>query len=96
MCLCLYFSGFDNTCDLSAVLGILANASVFQPLVQDNAKKVRSQVSNEWGHCNFDHWSDLEFNDCFDLMEALVTSLKLKTADEKKILTRLLEWRLNV
>lgn len=24
-----FFAGFDNTCDLSAVLGILGNASVF-------------------------------------------------------------------
>ncbi|KAJ7378773.1 hypothetical protein OS493_021359 [Desmophyllum pertusum] len=38
------FTGFDNTCDLSAVLGMLANASVFHTLIQTNAKDVRSQV----------------------------------------------------
>ena len=36
------FAGFDNTCDLSAVLGILANSSVFHARVQTNAKDVRS------------------------------------------------------
>ncbi|KAJ7378757.1 hypothetical protein OS493_021343 [Desmophyllum pertusum] len=36
------FTGFDNTCDLSAVLGMLANASVFHTRIQTNAKDVRS------------------------------------------------------
>ena len=89
----LLFSGFDNTCDLSAVLGILANASVFQPSVQDNARRVRSEVRNEWGHCNFDHWGEIEFTNCFKLMKTLVSSLKRPT--EKEICSDLLEWEKN-
>ena len=63
----LNFPGFDNTCDLSAVLGILANAACFSPDIQRNAKDVRSKVRNEWGHCNFDHWTDVNFAMCFQV-----------------------------
>ncbi|KAL9957641.1 hypothetical protein ACROYT_G034562 [Oculina patagonica] len=86
------FTGFDNTCDMSAVLGILGNASVFPARIQNNAKDVRSKVRNEWGHCNFDHWTEPEFNYCFQLMETLVRSLGLPKADEDKELDDLQDW----
>ena len=86
------FAGFDNTCDLSAVLGILERASVFQSRIQTNAKKVRSEVRNEWGHCNFDHWTELEFLNTFRLMETMVRSLGLAKADEDKHLDKLQDW----
>ena len=86
------FSGFDNTCDLSAVLGILANASVFHGGIQTSAKDVRSTVRNEWGHCNFDHWTDLEFKKCFQLMETLVRSLALPKPKEDDELDKLKDW----
>ncbi|XP_078344263.1 uncharacterized protein LOC144629891 [Oculina patagonica] len=86
------FTGFDNTCDMSAVLGILANASVFPARIQNNAKDVRSKVRNEWGHCNFDYWTKSEFNYCFQLMETLVRSLGLPKADEDKELDDLHDW----
>lgn len=85
-------AGFDNTCDLSAVLGILGNASVFHAHVQSNAKDVRSKVRNEWGHCNFDHWTALEYIKCFQYMETLVRSLKLPAPDEKKVVDDLHDW----
>ena len=86
------FVGFDNTCDLSAVLGILERASVFHNRVQTNAKDVRSKVRNEWGHCNFDHWTELEFQNSFQLMETMVRSLGLPKADEDKQLDELQDW----
>ena len=86
------FAGFDNTCDLSAVLGILANSSVFHAHVQTNAKDVRSKVRNEWGHCNFDHWTDIEFTNCFQIMETMVRSLGLPKPDEDKQLDDLHDW----
>ena len=86
------FAGFDNTCDLSAVLGILANSSVFHAHVQTNAKDVRSKVRNEWGHCNFDHWTDIEFINCFQIMETMVRSLGLPKPDEDKQLNDLHDW----
>ncbi|PFX24991.1 Hsp70-Hsp90 organizing protein 1 [Stylophora pistillata] len=87
------FTGFDSTCDLSAVLGMLANSSVFHPRIQTNAKDVRSKVRNEWGHCNFDLWNELDFNNSFQLMETLIRSLGLPTkADEDQVCDELQEW----
>ena len=89
------FAGFDNTCDLSAVLGILERASVFHTRIQTNAKDVRSKVRNEWGHCNFDHWTDMEFQNSFQLMETMVRSLGLPKPDEDKELDELDDWEKN-
>ena len=86
------FAGFGNTCDLSAVGGILERASVFHTRIQTNAKDVRSKVRNEWGHCNFDHWTDMEFQNSFQLMETMVRSLGLPKADEDKELDKLHGW----
>ena len=86
------FAGFDNTCDLSAVLGILGGASVFHSCIQANAKDLRSKVRNKWGHCNFDHWTDVEFQNSFQLMETMVRSLGLPKADEDKELDELHDW----
>ena len=77
---------------MSAVLGMLANSSVFHTRIQTNAKDVRSKVRNEWGHCNFDHWNEPDFHYSFQLMETLIRSLGLPVADEKKELDELQEW----
>ena len=85
-------SGYDDTCDLSAVLGILANASSFNALVQSNAKDVRSEIRNEWGHCNFGSWDAAKFSRCFQLMETLVRCVGLTPAEEKLVLDGLKDW----
>ena len=71
---------------------MLANSSVFHTRIQKNAKDVRSKVRNEWGHCNFDHWNEPDFNSRFQLMKTLIRSLGLLVADEKKVLDELQEW----
>ena len=88
------FAGFDNTCDLSSVLGILERASIFVArTISPYAEDVRSEVRNEWGHCNFDHWTDTKFQNCFVLLENLLLSLKLPNADEAKILDDIRKWK---
>ena len=77
------FAGFDNTCELSAVLGILANASCFNAAIQRNAKDVRSELRNKWGHCNFDHWTDVHFAYCFQVMEVMLRCLGLPNEDKQ-------------
>ena len=74
------------------MLGILEKASIFPARIQTNAKDVRSKVRNEWGHCNFDHWTDVEFQDSFQLMETMVRSLGLPKHDEDKEVDELREW----
>ncbi|KXJ07838.1 E3 ubiquitin-protein ligase DZIP3 [Exaiptasia diaphana] len=86
------FTGIDETCDLSAVLGILSSASVFTTATQDGAKDVRQHVRNEWGHCNFTVWNEAKITDCFKFMNFLVKSLKLTGDQEKKLLGNLKEW----
>ena len=49
-------------------------------------------MRNEWGHCNFDHWTEPEFQNCFQLMETLIRSLGLPKADEDKELDDLHDW----
>ena len=74
------------------MLGILANAACFSPKIQRNAKDVRSKVRNEWGHCNFDHWTDLNFAMCFQVMDTMICSLRLAKADEEKHVDYLQDW----
>ena len=76
------------------MLGILERASIFvASAISPYAKDVRSKVRNEWGHCNFDHWTDPEFKNCFVLLENLLRSLKLPSADEAKVLDDLRDWK---
>ena len=74
------------------MLGILERASVFHTRIQTSAKDVRFKVRYEWGHCNFDHWTDVEFQNSFQLMETMVRSLGLAKADEDKQLDELHHW----
>ena len=84
--------GFDNTCDLSAVLGMLSNSSVFSTMIQNNAKDVRSSVRNEWGHCNFDNWDITKFGISFQQMETLIRSLGLPSPKDTETVQDLKEW----
>ena len=75
------------------MLGILANAACFSPDIQRNAKNVRSKVRNEWGHFNFNHWTDVNFAMCFQVMETMIRSLTLAKADEEKHIDSLQDWQ---
>ena len=74
------------------MLGILANASCFKAAIQANAKDVRTKVRNKWGHCNFDHWTDVQFALCFQVMEVMLRCLGLPKADEDKQVEYLRDW----
>ena len=70
----------------------MGNAYVFHARIQTNAKHVRTDVRNKWGHCNFDHWTAAEQSNCFQLMETLVRSLGLPKVDEDKEVDDLRDW----
>ncbi|XP_048575960.1 uncharacterized protein LOC116603637 [Nematostella vectensis] len=88
------FTGFDSTCDASASLGILATSSAFSTPVQNSARDVRSTVRNEWGHCNFDDWEQIQFNVCIQKIDTLIRNLGLSLADETKLLDELKDWEI--
>ena len=56
------FSGFDHTLDASAVLSVMCEA---QPFMASGAaalaKTVKSDVRNEWAHCDFAYWTQPNF-----------------------------------
>ena len=60
-----------ETCDASAISGIIERASCFDRELQDAAKKVR-QVRNDWAHSEEDKWDEMYFLESFDRFEHLM------------------------
>ena len=86
------FNAFDSSFDSSAALAVLCGALPFT-FVKGLAQDVRSKVRNVWAHCDFTAWTDVHYDTCFDLMEALVKNLRFAPAEEARILDELKLWR---
>ncbi len=90
------FTGFDHTMDTSAVLSVISEA---QPFIASGAavlaKKVRSDIRNEWAHCDFSQWIEPVFLSALDDIEYLVKSVGLTAAEEKTCLDDIDNWRNN-
>ena len=86
------FSAFDESCDTSAVLGLLCVVPNFNAVIQAKAQDVRATVRNEWAHCNFADWNEFRYLDAFQKMEALVRSLGLPKNDTDGIVDELNDW----
>ena len=90
------FTGFDDTMDPSAALSVMIEA---QPFILSGAaglaRKVRSDIRNEWAHCDFSHWTESNFQNALNDIEILVKKLRLKSAEEKIALDDLDKWRNN-
>ncbi|CAC5360149.1 unnamed protein product [Mytilus coruscus] len=89
------YTAFDETCDLSTLLGIIINIDRFPQPVQNVALKVRSFVRNPWAHCNFDEWDTIKYQTAFQLLHQLVRCLQLNTTDEANVLAELTKWETN-
>ena len=90
------FTGFDHTMDTSAVLSVICEA---QPFITSRAavlaKKARSDIRNEWAHCDFSHWTEPNYQSALNDIESLVKSVGSTTADEKIVLDEIDNWRNN-
>ena len=90
------FTGFDHTMDTSAVLSVMCEA---QPFLTSGtavlAKKIRADIRNEWAHCDFTHWSELNFQNALKDIESLVKKIGLIAAEEKRVLADVDNWRNN-
>ncbi|KAL9972623.1 hypothetical protein ACROYT_G018962 [Oculina patagonica] len=87
-----HFNAFDSSFHTSAALAVLCGAPPFtsaKPFAED----VRSKVRNEWAHCDFAAWTEVNYNNCFDLMKNLVTNLNFTSTDEVRILGEFELWR---
>ncbi len=87
-----HFNAFDSSFDASAALAVLCGVAPFTA-VKPFAEDVRSNVRNEWAHCDFPTWTEAHYDNCFDLMETLVTNLALPPADEARVQDELNLWR---
>ena len=75
------FIGFDQTMDTSAALSVVAEAQPFHASgAGAMAKKIKSDVRNQWAHCDFSHWTDVAYQASLNDMEALIN---LITRDRK-------------
>ncbi|XP_060567345.1 uncharacterized protein LOC132726094 [Ruditapes philippinarum] len=90
-----HYTGFDDTCDSSALLGIIVNIDSFQTLPKQTAEKVRSDIRNPWAHCNFSEWDVIKYQNSFQLMNQFIRNLLLPVQDETAILGQLLQWQTN-
>ncbi|CAG2205892.1 unnamed protein product [Mytilus edulis] len=89
------FTAFDDSCDSSALLGIIVNIDRFPPVVQANAKQIRSDIRNPWAHCDFTEWTATKYSYSFQLMEKLIRNLSLSNREENRILGELNRWAMN-
>ncbi len=88
------FTGFDQTMDISAVLSVICEAAPFTAAAAD-ANTVRSDIRNEWAHCNFANWTEAKFKVAFQSMEALLRNVSLSAEDEQKSCDELNCWKGN-
>ena len=85
------FTGFDETMDMSAILGVMCNAKPFSSAAAD-AETVRNDVRNKWAHCNFSEWTPAVFTASIKDLISLIKTSNLPTADEKAVCADLDGW----
>ncbi|XP_063412588.1 uncharacterized protein LOC134695295 [Mytilus trossulus] len=90
-----HFTAFDDSCDSSALLGIIVNIDRFPVVIQSDAKLLRSNIRNPWSHCDFTEWTATKYTDSFNLMRQLISNLKLSHTEENRILVELNRWASN-
>ncbi len=86
------FTGFDQTMDISAALSVVAEGPPFHR-ASGIAKKIRSDVRNKWAHCDFSHWTDVNYQAALKDIESLIKSVNLTPTKEKKTLEDLDGWK---
>ncbi|XP_076087755.1 uncharacterized protein LOC143058176 [Mytilus galloprovincialis] len=90
-----HYSAIDESCDASALLGMITNISLFPPAVQTVAKKIKSDIRNKWAHCDFKDWNAAKYEDSFNSMTQLVKNVGTSSTEEHKILGELNTWATN-
>ncbi|CAC5377155.1 unnamed protein product [Mytilus coruscus] len=90
-----HYTGFDEKCDSSALLGLIINIDQFPPVVKSVAENVRRDVRNPWAHCDFTEWDAIKYATSFQLMEKLVKDLSLSSIDENQIVVEINKWKEN-
>ena len=86
------FTCFDQTMDISAALSVIAEAWPFHR-ASGIAKIFRKKVRNKWAHCDFSHWTDVNYQAALKDIESLIKSINLTPAEKTKTLEDLDGWK---
>ncbi|CAC5378847.1 GTPase IMAP family member 4,GTPase IMAP family member 7 [Mytilus coruscus] len=89
------YSGIDESCDSSALLGMIIRISSFPPGVKIVAEKIRENIRNSWAHCKFGEWDRVKYTNSFVLMGQLVKELDLGDSERNRIFGELKTWSTN-
>ncbi|XP_053388695.1 uncharacterized protein LOC128551805, partial [Mercenaria mercenaria] len=90
-----HYTGFDDTCDTSALLALIINIDMFPQALRTASEAVRDDVRNLWAHCNFNEWDNPRYQNSFLLMEHLIQCMKLQKQEEVDVLKLLATWKAN-
>ncbi|VDI40006.1 Hypothetical predicted protein [Mytilus galloprovincialis] len=89
------YTGFDETCETSGLLELVINIDKFAPDVRSEAGEVKRNLRNPWAHCDFTKWDAAKYSNAFKLMERLVLDMSLSSNEEKQIIGKLEQWKMN-
>ena len=89
-----HYSAFDESCDASAILGLIININGFPTNVKALAESIRKDIRNAWAHCNLPDWDGIKYQNCFQLIEHIIRCLGLPTADENKHILDIHVWKM--
>ncbi|CAG2193034.1 unnamed protein product [Mytilus edulis] len=89
------YTAFDESCDSSALLGMIVNIDIFPVNVQRDAKDARSVIRNPWAHCNFTEWNAMNYTFSLQKIEDFIYLLNLNGPDENQFIGELNKWRTN-
>ena len=87
-----HFIAFDSSFDASAALAVLYCAPPFSSAAR-SAELVRTDVRNQWAHCNYAIWTEVKYDTCFDRMKTLVEDLGFAPEEKTEVLADLQLWR---
>ncbi|CAG2221846.1 unnamed protein product [Mytilus edulis] len=91
----VHYKGFDESCDASALLGIIINIDKFPANVQSAAEYVRSNIRNRWAHCNFTEWNSGMYNKSLQEVEDFINLLHLNAPEKSQTIGELNKWKTN-
>ena len=83
------FNKGDRLIEVTALTGLTVCIILFLVF------QIRSDIRNEWAHCNLSTWNNLKYLVSFQKMNRLVKDMNLAPADETRILAELYKWELN-
>ncbi|XP_063405860.1 uncharacterized protein LOC134689824 [Mytilus trossulus] len=90
-----HYKRFDESCDASALLGLIVNIDKFPGNIQSATEYVRSEIRNRWAHCNFTEWNSGMYNKSLQKIEDFINLLPLNATEKNQTIGELNKWKTN-